>query len=113
MGLVSQHLLGLRPRFDQLIVDPQLPPALLHGGFNATLTLEGRPAQVRFEPADAATLTVNGTALTATGTEANPYRRGGSTYARTDVAAALRDGANDVVIGVADTARGPADRLTL
>ncbi len=113
VGLVSQHLLGLRPRFDQLIVDPQLPAALLDGGFNATLTLEGRPAQVRFEPADAATLTVNGTALTATGTEANPYRRGGSTYARADVVAALRDGANDVVIGVADTARGPADRLTL
>ena len=103
VGLIAQHLLGLRPRFDQLVVDPQLPATLLGGGggLTATLTLEGRPVRARFRAADTPGLTVNGTALSPTGTEPNPYRPGGTCYARADVAAALRESDNAIEIAVA------------
>ena len=109
VGLVAQHLLGLRPCFDQLVVDPQLPASLLDGGLNATLTLEGCPAQVRFHRGDTPQLVVNGTAIAATGTQDNPYRPGGVCYARDEVAAALGNRANTVEITVpAPTACGHA-----
>jgi len=110
VGLVAQHLLGLRPQFGELVVDPQLPARLLGGGLEATLTLEGRPVRAHFRAAAAPSLTVNGTALTATGTEANPYRVGGTRYARADVAAALGGGddANEVEIGAVSPVAGGA-----
>ena len=109
VGLVAQHLLGLRPRFDQLIVDPQLPAALLGVGLDATLTFEGRPARVRIRAAGGPGMTVNGTTLTPTGTEPNPYRTGGTCYARADIAAALRERDNEVGIAVA---AGPSDGVS-
>ena len=65
--------------------------------------------RVRFRTTDAPGLTINGTKLTPTGTEPNPYRPGGTCYARADVVAALRERDNTIEIAVVPA---PRDRVS-
>ncbi|MEE9405697.1 MAG: amylo-alpha-1,6-glucosidase, partial [Algisphaera sp.] len=96
VGLVVQHLLGLRRRFNELIVDPQMPASL--DGLTATLTLAGVPVTATFQQTAAPGLTVNAQALTPLGQEPNPYRTGGSRYDLQLFQAALQPKNNTIVV---------------
>ncbi|MGH8018687.1 MAG: GH36-type glycosyl hydrolase domain-containing protein, partial [Opitutaceae bacterium] len=76
---VRACLLGLRESFGDVVFDPVLPLAL--DGLVAEVKLLGRPVQIRYAVRHGnfapRALTVNGTRITDTPREPNPYRAGG------------------------------------
>jgi cellobiose phosphorylase len=99
--LVS-NVLGLRTWFEDVVVDPVLPPAA--DGLTYETELEGRPVRWQYEvtgdgfgPRE---VRVNGRVVSDERRDANPYRRGGLLIPRTTFADALDQGMNRVDIAM-------------
>ena len=102
LHLLRSSLLGLRESFGDIIFDPVLPAGL--DGLVASTTLCGRPVELHYHLRSAAfsprSVTVNGVALPDGDREANPYRAGGFTASRDQVAALLTPSLNRIVIEI-------------
>jgi CRISPR-associated protein Csx3 len=90
-ALTVNHLLGLRYRYGDLVIDPVLPASL--GGLTVDRELEGRKVQVRYfredRPDAARVIRINGAPVAARPCDDNPYRPGGVKVALSDLRAAL------------------------
>ena len=79
LNLVVTRMLGLRTHYSQLVLDPVLPLSL--DGMTATVPWENHTLEVSFSVKHGTytprEVSLNGTALKATGTSENPYRTGG------------------------------------
>lgn len=97
---VRASLLGVREYFDEIVFDPVLPRGL--DGLRATLTLCGRPVEVRYAVRSGVhtpkALWVNGAAPGRGRPEANPYRAGGLCFPRQEVSALLGPDTNVIEI---------------
>ncbi len=84
---VRACLLGVRERFDGIVLDPVLPRSL--DGLSARTTLWGRRIELRYRVREGnfapRSLRVNGRSLPADGRETNPYRSGGSRLSRSEL----------------------------
>jgi cellobiose phosphorylase len=79
LNLVITRMLGLRTQYNQLILDPVLPRSL--DGLTATVPWENHTLTVSFNVKGGThtprAISLNGTALHASGFSENPYRTGG------------------------------------
>jgi CRISPR-associated protein Csx3 len=97
---IRSCLLGLRESFGDVVFDPVLPRNL--DGLTAETHLLGRSVQLHYRvkagTSAPTAITVNGTRLTGTRREQNPYRPGGLSVAGSELAALLRPADNRIEI---------------
>jgi cellobiose phosphorylase len=98
VNLLIRHVCGLRSCYDSVIIDPVMPPDW--DGTELRLQWLGHQFAVRYrvQASEPTTVALNGVTLTPTGNESNPYRQGGLTFDREQVAVLLHDGLNTLEV---------------